>query len=85
MPPHPLPNQAPDTRGELINTNQAPKYILQMVKLEQSWRGTQAKTLSEASQDWLRHHPAGRIGQLRASLCGTYLDVISHRNCVRRT
>ena len=29
--------------------NQAPKYIIQRVKLEQSWRDTQAKTLSEAN------------------------------------
>ena len=29
--------------------NQAPKYIIQRVKPEQSWRDTQAKTLSEAN------------------------------------
>ena len=29
--------------------HQAPKYIMQRVKLEQSWRDTQAKTLSEAN------------------------------------
>eukprot|EP01046_Picozoa_sp_COSAG06_P090768 COSAG06_NODE_37082_length_439_cov_1.291176_2_plen_31_part_01 len=29
--------------------NQAPKYIIQRVKLEQSWRDTQAKALSEAN------------------------------------
>ena len=40
--------------------NQAPKYIKQRVKLEQSWRDTQVKTLSEAYQYWLRHHPEGR-------------------------
>jgi hypothetical protein len=31
--------------------NQAPKYIIQRVKLEQTWRDTRAKTLSEANQD----------------------------------
>ena len=40
--------------------NQAPKCIIQRVKLEQSWRDTQVKTLSEADQYWLRHHPGGR-------------------------
>ena len=30
------------------------------MKLEQSWRDTQVKTLSEANQYWLRHHPGGR-------------------------
>ena len=32
-----------------LKINQAPKYIIQRVKLEQSWRDTQAKTLSEAN------------------------------------
>jgi hypothetical protein len=40
--------------------NQAPKYIVQRAKLEQSWRDTQAKTLPEANQDWLERRPVGR-------------------------
>ena len=45
-------NQAPKCiiqRVKLVQINQAPKCIIQRVKLEQSWRDTQAKTLSEAN------------------------------------
>jgi cell division protein FtsL len=45
------PRNATKSGAELIHslynvrrlTNQAPKYIMQRVKLEQSWRDTQAK------------------------------------------
>ena len=51
---------APTLNQNQINQAPSTVHFVQRVKLEQRWRDTQAETLSEASQDWLRHHPVGR-------------------------